>query len=216
MPMNDDWRLQVDFRDDGALDAMQDLLDAQELEHDLSEAFRDRVIVSRNDARLFLYAGDREQAERAQALVERLAEEDEEEITIDFRRWHPVAEEWLPAEVPMPDTPAEERAERQIAIERELKETEERGYPEFEVRIDLPSRAEAGRFAERLRAEGLPVVHRWKFVLAGAIDEEHAKELAERIRGEAPPGSKVVAQGSWAGAYDKVNGPFAFLGGLAR
>jgi hypothetical protein len=114
----------------------------------------------------------------------------------------------------MPDEPAEERAERQEAVERELKETEERGYPEFEVRVDLPSREEAERFAERLRAEDLPVVHRWKYVLVGAIDEEHAKELAERIRGQAPPGSQVAAQGSWPGAYAKVYGPFAFLGGL--
>ncbi|HXQ89486.1 MAG TPA: hypothetical protein VN733_07575, partial [Solirubrobacterales bacterium] len=116
---------------------------------------------------------------------------------------------------PLPDDPTEKRAERQEAIEREMKETEERGYPEFEVRIDLPSREEAKRFAERLRAEGLPVVRRWKFVLVGAIDEEHAKELAERLRLEAPADSRLVAQGSWPGTYDEVHRPFAFLGGLA-
>ena len=207
--MNDDWRLQIDFRDDGPLDPLQDRLDAEDLEHDLSEAFQDRVIVSNNGTTLFLYAGDREQAERARALVERLCEEDEEEVTVDFRRWHPIAEDWKPAEEPLPDDPAEERAERQEAIERELKETEERGYPEFEVRVDLPSRGEAKRFAEQLRAEGLPVVHRWKYLLVGAIDEEHAKELAERLRPEIPPGGRVVAQGSWPGTYDKVFGPFA-------
>jgi hypothetical protein len=212
---NDDWRLQIDFRDDGVVDAQLDLLDAEELEHDLSEAFRDRVIVSRNDTRLFLYAGDREQAERARALVERLAQEDEEEIEIDFRRWHPIAEDWKPADEPMPDDPAEERAERREAIERELKETEERGYPEFEVRVDLPSREEAEDFAEKLRAEGLPVVHRWRYVLVGCIDEEHARELAEQIRTEAPSGSKAVAQGAWRATYAQIRKPFAFLGGLA-
>lgn len=62
--MNDDWRVQVDFRADGPLDALLDRLDAQELEHDLSRAFHDRVIVSRNGTTIFLYAGDREQAER--------------------------------------------------------------------------------------------------------------------------------------------------------
>lgn len=213
--MNDDWRLQIDFRDDGPLDALQDRLDAEDLEHDLSEAFQDRVIVSNNGTTIFLYAGDREQAERAKALVERLCREDEEEVSIDFRRWHPIAEEWKLADEPMPDEPDEEHAERQKAIERELKETEERGYPEFEVRIDLPSRGEAKRFAEQLWGEGLPVVRRWKFVLVGAIDEEHAKELAERLRVEAPPGSRTVAQGSWAAAYGEVHRPFAFLGGLA-
>lgn len=213
--MNDDWRLQIDFRDDGVVDAQLDLLDAQELEHDLSDTFHDRVIVSRDGTRVFLYAGDREQAERARAVVERLAQEDEEEVTIDFRRWHPIAEDWKPADEPMPDEAAEERAERQEAIERELRDTEDRGYPEFEVRIDLPSREEAERFAEQLRGEGLPVVHRWKYVLVGCIDEEHARELAERIRAEAPPGSQAVAQGAWRTTYAEIRRPFAFLGGLA-
>jgi hypothetical protein len=214
MLKNDDWRLQIDFVAENAVDALGDRLDAEELEHDLSEAFRDRVIVSRNGTCLFLYAGDREQAERARALIEKLAREDEEEIEIDFRRWHPLSETWEPADKPMPDEPDEERAERQIAIERELKETEERGYPLFEVRIDLPTREEAERFADQLRAEGLPVVHRWKFLLVGAVDEDHARELADRIRSEAPDGSQVVAQGTFQSTYAEVRKPFAFLGGL--
>jgi hypothetical protein len=215
--MNDDWRLQIDFVDEGPADALQDQLDAQELEHDLSEAFQDRVIVSNNGTTIFLYAGDREQAEKAQKLVARLTEEDEEEVNVDFRRWHPIAEEWRPADEPLPDDPSEKRAERQVAIERELKETEERGYPEFEVRVDLPSRHEAERFADQLRAEGLPIARRWKYVLVGAIDEEHAKGLADRIRGEAPPGSKVAAEGTWQAAYsERPRSPFSFLGGLAE
>jgi hypothetical protein len=214
MLQNDDWRLQVDFVAENAADALQDQLDAEELEHDLSEAFEDRVIVSRNETTIFLYAGDRDQAERARALVEKLAREDEEEITLDFRRWHPLSEIWEPADKPMPDEPDEERAERQVAIEREMKETAERGYPLFEVRVDLPSREEAKRFAEQLRAGGLPVTRRWKYLLVGAIDEDHARELAERIRTEAPAGSQVIAQGTLQSTYTQVRKPFAFLGGL--
>jgi hypothetical protein len=109
--MNDDWRLQIDFVDEGPLDALQDRLDAEELEHD----------------------------------------------------------------------------------------------------------HEAERFADRFRAEDLPVAHRWKYVLIGAVDEEHAKELAERIRDEAPAGSEVAAQGTWAAAYaERPRSPFSFLGGLAE
>jgi hypothetical protein len=210
--MNDDWRLQIDLREEGVADALQDRLTAAELEHDLSEAFEDRVIVSRNGTRIFLYTGDKEQAERARELVERLAREAEEEVLIDFRRWHPIAEDWKPADEPLPDEPAEEQAERQEAVERELRQTEERGYPEFEVRVDLPSREEAERFAERLRAEGFSVVHRWKFLLVAAVDEEQAKELAEQIRAEAPAGSKAVAQGTWRAAYGDTSSPFSFLG----
>lgn len=214
--MNDDWRLQIDFVAEGPLDALHDRLDAEELEHDLSEAFHDRVVVSNNGTTIFLYAGDREQAEKAQKLVERLTEEDEEEVTIDFRRWHSIAEEWRPVDESLPGDDAEKRVERQVALEREQKETEERGYPEFEVRVDLPSRHEAERFADQLRSEGLPVVHRWKYVLIGAIDEEQAKQLAERIRNEAPAGSEVASEGTWAAAYaERPPNPFSFLGGLA-
>src|ERR1043165_3462613 len=77
-PMNGDWRLQIDFVDEGRADALHDRLDAQELEHDLSRAFHDRVIVSRNGTTIFLYAGDGEQAEAGQALVEKLTEGDKE------------------------------------------------------------------------------------------------------------------------------------------
>jgi len=215
--MNDDWRLQIDFVDEGVLDALHDRLDAEELEHGLSEAFRDRVIVSRDKTTIFIYAGTKEQAEKAQTLVERLTREDEEEVTVDFRRWHPIGEEWRPAGEPIADEPGEEHAEHDELMRREMKETEERGYPEFEVRVDLPSRHEARRFAEQLRAEGLPAVHRWRYLLVGAIDEDQAKELAERIQPEAPEGSEVKAEGTWQAAYaERPRSPFSFLGGLAE
>jgi hypothetical protein len=215
--MNDDWRLQIGFRDEGVLDALQDRLDAKELEHDLSEAFHDRVIVSRNGTTLFLYAGDREQAERARALVERLMREDEEEVEIDFKRWHPLAQDWEPADKPLPEAAAARAAEHAARIAKERNESEEQGHPEWEVRIDLPSRAEAEEVADRLREEDLPTVHRWKYPLVGAADEDSATALAERIRNEAPPGSEVTVEGTWRDAYaERPRNPFAFLGGLAN
>ena len=97
----------------------------------------------------------------------------------------------------------------------ERKQTEERGYPEFEVRIHLPSRHDALHFAKRLRSENLPVVHRWRFLLVGATDEDSAKTLAERIRSEAPGGSRVSVEGTWKAAYaERPPNPFAVLGGL--
>lgn len=71
------------------------------------------------------------------------------------------------------------------------------------------------RFSEQLRQEGLPAVHRWKFLLVGATDEDMAKELAERIREEAPARSRVNVEGTWAAAYaERPPNPFAVLGGL--
>jgi hypothetical protein len=214
--MNDDWRLQIDFVDEGLVDRFRDRLGAEKLEHDLSGAFWDRVVVSRDGTTVFLYAGDREQSEKARELIERLTKEDGEKVKIDFRRWHPVADEWRPADEPLPDGPGGERAEHQAELARETKEADKRGYPEFEVRVDLASRHEAKRFAERLRAEGLPAVHRWRYLLVGAYDAQQAQELAERIKAEAPVGSEVKAEGTWQAMYaERPQSPFSFLGGLA-
>ena len=213
--MNDDWRLQVDFVAEGPADALHDRLDARELEHDLSEAFEDKVIVSRNGTTIFLYAGDREQAEKARDLVERLAAEDAEEVTIDFRRWHPIALEWRPADEPLPEDAESRDAEHRVKIAAERKETAEQGYPRYEVRVELPSREEADAFADRFRAQGFPTARRWRVVLIGVADEDAAAALADRVRAEAPPGAQATVAGSLPEAEDDLPRPFAFLGGLA-
>jgi hypothetical protein len=215
--MNDDWRVQVDFVEEGLADALHDRLDAEELEHDLSRAFHDRVIVSRDGTTIFLYAGDRDQAEKAQVLVKQLAQEQQEDVEVNFTRWHPEAEEWRPADEALPADGEATAAEHAARVARERQETEESGYPEYEVRVDLPSHKEARELAERLEGEGLRSVHRWKYVLLGTADEDRANELAERVRSEAPPGSKVVVEGTWREAYaERPHSPFAFLGGLAE
>jgi hypothetical protein len=215
--MNDDWRLQIDFVDEGLADHLHDRLDAQELEHDLSSAFHDRVIVSRNGTTIFLYAGDRAQAEKARALVERLTEEDGEEVEVGLTRWHPEAEEWRPADEALPDDAEARAAEHAARAAHERAESEEDGRPQWEVRIDLPSHEDAKELVEQLSAEGISTVHRWKYVLVGANDEDTANALAERIRNEAPPGSKVAVEGTWREAYtERPHSPFWFLGGLAE
>jgi hypothetical protein len=213
--VNDDWRLEVNPREPGHGHQLVERLEAQDLEHDLSTAFHDRVIVSRNDAHVFLYAGDREQAENARQLVLNLAKQHDWHLDLELTRWHPIAEDWEDPDKPLPDSAAAELAEHEALMAAERKETEERDRPEFEVRIDLPSRHEAHRFAEQLRQEHLPVVHRWRFVLLGASDEDSAKALADRIRAEAPPESRVSVEGTWQAAYaERPSNPFAFLGGL--
>lgn len=66
--MNDDWRLQIDMHEGGRAHALTERLDAEQLEHDMSAAFHDRVIVSRDGARVFFYAGTRGQAEAVKVL----------------------------------------------------------------------------------------------------------------------------------------------------
>jgi hypothetical protein len=215
--MNDDWRLQVDLDDPDSFNPLVERLEARELEHDLEEAFHDRVIVSRNDDLLFLYAGTREQAERARTLLETLDLEHDWKLTIDLKRWHPAAEEWRDPDEPLPDDESERATERGRLMAAERRQAEEAGRFEFEVRIDLPSRHEAVRLAKRLEDEGLPVARRWSFILVGAYDEDEAKTLAERLRGEAPAGSEVAAEGTWGVAYaERSPNPFAVFGGLGE
>ncbi len=213
--MNDEWRIQVDLHDPKHAGPLTERLDAEELEHDLSGAFDDRIVVSRDEGRIFLYAGSKEQAEGARELVQGLAARHGWSVEAVLRRWHPAAEDWESPEAPLPDDHAGEQAERRALMATERHETEERGYPAFEVRVDLPSRHEAVELAGRLRSEGLPAVHRWRFLLVGATDEDSAGALAERIRGEAPEGSRVAVEGTWKEAYaERPPNPFAVLGGL--
>jgi len=213
--MNDDWRLQIDVGEEGHAQALTERLDAQELEHDLSVAFHDRVVVSRGGTRVFLYAGTRDQAERGRDVVQAEAQRHGWTVDLDLRHWHPSAEDWEGPDKPLPEDDAAQLAEHQALMEREREETAKTGHPEFEVRVDLPSRHDAVRFSERLRQEGLPAVHHWRFLLVGATDEDSAKALAERIREEAPDGSRVSVEGTWAAAYaERPPNPFAVLGGL--
>lgn len=213
--MNDDWRLQIDLQEEAQAHALTERLDDHHLQHELSEEFHDRIIVTRDGARVFLYAGTREQAERARDILEAAARQHGWALEVDFRRWHPTAEEWEDPDKPLPESDAAKLAEREALMTREREETAKRGYPEFEVRVDLPSRHDAAELSEQLRKEGLPTVRRWRYLLVGAADEDSAKALADRIQKEATTGSRVKVEGTWAAADgERAPNPFAVLGGL--
>jgi hypothetical protein len=218
--MTDDWRLRMVLADDGQARELADRLARFDSEHDLSEGFHDRVIVSRDGAELFCYTDTREQADATQRAIESIARERGWELTTELRHWHPVAEEWEDPDRPLPASDAALAAERSEAMQSEREESRAQGFPDFEVRVRCPSRHDAEQLAERLRAEGIPTVHRWEFVVLGAPDEDAAQALAERIRGEAPPGSTVVAEASIADVASEAplatpfNNPFAVFGGL--
>lgn len=213
--MNDDWRLRVEPRDPGHAGHLLELLQAHDLEHDLGASFSERIAVSREGDVVYLYAGERDQIERARDLVGTLAQRHGWDLDVQLRRWHHEAERWEDPDLPLPESEAEERAEHEELIATERRETAERGHPEFEVRADLPSRAEAHALARRLDAEGIPTVHRFRYVLVGATDEDAARALAERIRGEAPTGAEVKVEGTWQVMWgERPPNPFFFLGGL--
>ena len=214
--MNDDWRLTIDLKEGGIAHRMTEQMSAEHLEHDLEDSFGDRVIVSRDGAEIFAYTGTREQAEGVEMMLTKLAGENDWQIDSKLEHWHPEEEIWEDPDSVVPTTAEGREAEHEKLIEQERAEAQS-GHPEWEVRIELPSHRETVRFADRLKSEGLESVHRWKYVLVGALDEDNANELAERLRAEVPEGSTVAVEGTWSAALaERPPNPYAVLGGLGR
>src|SRR3954453_18948428 len=117
--MDDDWRLQIDLDDDGIAGNLADHLRAAELEHDLAVDIGRRVIVSHEGERIFLYAGDREQLDRAQGAIEKYIDSKGWKANLELRHWHPDANEWEDPDAPEPSTPAEKEAEHERLMETE-------------------------------------------------------------------------------------------------
>ncbi|HZU40615.1 MAG TPA: hypothetical protein VE992_06170 [Solirubrobacteraceae bacterium] len=213
--MNDDWRLGVDVHDPSRASKLSQRLDASALEHELETAFRDRVIVSQEGAHLFCYAGTRQQAEAAERLIRSLAAEHGWEVECELARWHPEAEAWEDPDAPLPSTGAQLEAEHAARDAQEQEQALEQGYPNFEVRVECRSERDCAAFAERLEAEGLPVVRRGRYLVIGAADEDSAQAIAARCHREAPDGSLVAAEGSVPAVLAGSSNPFAIFGGLA-
>ncbi len=199
--MAEDWRITVELEEGHDL-AKE--LDEHELEDDAREALGQRVAVSGEGSQVFLYADTRETAEQAMEVVRSLVDKagGAAELTLD--QWHSVAEEWKPADEPLPKTDAEVEEENEEREEQDEADTEASGYAEWEVRLDLPSHGAAVELADKLEAEGIPTTRRWKYLLVGAADEDDANELAKRFESEAPAGTRTLVQPggemAWEGA----------------
>ncbi len=214
--MSDDWRLRVDLHEHSFAHQLSEMLGAVEIEHQLEQSFRDRVVVSIDGSLVFCYTGTRAQAEAAQELIGQLIAQHDWAADVELAHWHPVAERWEAPDEPLPDSPADLERERAERIAAERAESAEQGYPEFEVRIQCGSRGEAGEVADRLEQEGIPNVHRWSYVLVGAADEQGAEQLAERLRAEVPAGVQITVELNLRRVWEgRPGNPFAVFGGLA-
>ncbi len=214
--MGDDWRLRIDLHESGIAHSLTERLEASKLEHQLETSFQDRVAVSVDGSEVFCYTGTREQAESAEQLIRSLAAEHEWHLTTELKHWHPVAEEWEAPDAPLPATEAEIEAEHEELIEQEREDAKSQGYPDFEVRVESPSPAEAEKLEAVFTAEGLTSVRRSNYLFLGTGDEDSANALADRIRREAPDGTTVVVEASAEAVYeDRPPNPFGFFGGMA-
>jgi hypothetical protein len=193
--VNDDWRIRIDVEEEHAEGLLERLgldlgSEARKLAEDLEGR---RLVVSRDDETLFVYAGTPEEAARAREIIEAELRE-----TGAHGRVGPV-EHWLAEKDRWDDEP-----EQEFEAEEEVREE---GLSPWEVRLEANSPHEAEALAAKLAAEGYGVVRRHRFVLVGAGSEEEAAELAKKLHGE-PEGSGELV-------YETLpQNPFVLLGGL--
>jgi hypothetical protein len=205
--MSDEWRVEVDLDDEQHGFKLSERLRSLDLDDDARQRLGDRVIVSRDGPRMFLYAGSEGEAREAERVARDLVAADDLSARITLTRWHPDEDAWKDAALPMPETDEQRALERQRHERAAESEPRPRWAYQWEVRVDLPTRHQTVELCSRLGDEGIDVRRHWKYLLVGAGSEEAANELAERIRAEAPEGSTVNVV--TAGAPHPV---FVFLG----
>lgn len=193
--MNDDWRIRVDLEEGRAESTLERLgldlsFEARKLAEDLEGR---RLVVSRDDETLFVYAGSRAEAEQARDIIDAELRETGAEGRVGS------IEHWLAEEDRWDDeAPQEFKAEQEV-----LKE----GLSPWEVRLEADTPEAAETLAAKLATGGYSVVRRYRYVLVGADSEEAARELAKKLHGEVEASGELV--------YETLpQNPFVIFGGL--
>jgi hypothetical protein len=206
--VNEEFRVEVELDDEEHGYSLGERLRALDLDDDARERLGENVMVTRDGSRLFLYAADEAQGREAEQVVRGLVESDELTAEILVTRWHPVEEAWKDASIPLPATPEEERVEYEAREAAETREARDEGEYDWQVVVHLPGRDLAAELADRLSAEGIPVTRRWRYVVARAVTEERAQELADRLRSELPEDADVRIE---VDLSDVARSPLQFL-----
>ncbi len=191
---DEDWRVEVELDDEEQGYSLAERLRAGDLDDQARERLDDRVGVSRDGSRIFLYAADEAQSREAERVIRELVERDELSAEISTARWHPVEQAWKDASEPLPTTPEsidEELERRESADEAEAERTHSW---DWHVRVDVPHRGDAVELAKSLEAEGHRVHRRWRYVTVDLASEEAARELADRLAETLPDGSDLIVE----------------------
>jgi hypothetical protein len=189
--MADDWRVTATLHDAGqAQRAIRSLRD-RKLQDDVRRRLGRLVAVSSDKSHMFLYAASGDAAYEAERVVRELFAEQQLPADLTLDRWDALKQKWVDPGTPVPGTAEVRHAEHQRLIDEETRQSLVHGQPGWEVRVGMPSHREAVALAERLSAEGHPLIRRWKYLVLGANNEDDAKELAQAIERRAPPAASV-------------------------
>ncbi len=183
--ISEDWRVEVELDDEEHGYSLGERLRALDLDDEVRKRLGRRVIVTRDGSKVFLYTNTEAEAEAAAAVVSELVEADRLTAELAVTHWHPDEEEWKDASVPLPRSEAEREKEHERREKREQREAEAERHYDWQVRVRLPDRDRVAELEEFLRARGLGVHRRWRYLTIDAATEQEATELATTVRDEA-------------------------------
>jgi hypothetical protein len=190
---DEDWRIEVDLDDEEQGYSLTERLRAADLDDEARARLGERVVVSRDGSRIFLYAATESQSREAEQVIRDLVARHDLSAKISATRWHPIEQTWQDASIPLPTTAEsieEERTSREAAEERDA----ERAGWTFHVRVELPHRGDAVDLASELESEGHKVHRRWRYVTVDLATEDAAQELADRLADGLPEGSELSVE----------------------
>jgi len=204
---NDEWRVEIDLEDEEHHLTLGERIRSLDLDEDARRRLGGSVTVTRDGSHMFLYASSEQAAREAEGVARELVGAEGLTAEVRLTRWHPVEEAWRDASEPLPRTEEELEAERARHEAAEAEEAAAEGEYDYEVHVDPPTHGDAVELERRLSADGLPVKRRWKHISVGALTEERAEEIAQRLRAEAPEGTEVTI-----GATELQHPLFVFFG----
>ena len=190
--MADDWRVTIDFDDEATAPQLAEWLAAVDLEGEQRSSLGDRVIVSRDGPRVYLYADSKSRRARFSARFGADRAGGHAAVTA-LERWHPVEQAWKDGSVPLPT--------RRRSSPRSTGGSRRARPPSRRRRAPPSGRSASGSgrhedteaLAERLESEGFRSS-------AGTVSPRRSGErgrrqaLADRIRGEGSEGAKVEVE----------------------
>jgi hypothetical protein len=103
--MTDEWRVEVQLDDPEHGFPLSERLRALDLDDEVSERLGDRVIVTRDGPRLFIYTQSDLAAREAERIVRQVLATDELTADVRIRRWNPVDRFWQDPDEPLTTEP---------------------------------------------------------------------------------------------------------------
>jgi hypothetical protein len=189
-----DWRVTITLADQAAAEHARRSFSGHQVEEDVHLSLGRNIAVGAGDSQIFLYAGTENAARQAEEVARGVLAARGIDAEFALHHWHPIEERWESPDVALPRTEAERQAEHQRLEDAETADSLAAGSAGWQARVELPTHHDAVVLAAKLQDEGRTVVRRWRFLIVGANNEDEARELADQLRAEAPPGATVVAE----------------------